>query len=328
VVVTREWATILAAVVVAIVACSSIPRFASPLTLSYLLLDVTPVLIIALPMALILISGEIDLSVASTVGISNVVLGFLYAAGWPIEAAMGASLVCGVVIGALNGFLITVVGLPSLAVTIGTLALFRGIAVGILGTRSITSFPPFWTGLANLNFGRTGVPVVMVLVVILAIAFATLLHFTPFGRGVFATGRSREVARFSGVRVKRAKFVLFVLSGFVASIAGIYYTFRYGSARGDNAVGLELAVIAAVLLGGVSIFGGRGALHGVIGGVLLIGIIQSALRFANVAADVINIVVGVLLVTSVVTPNLFAWLNSVSSARRRERRGNPSTTVG
>ncbi|MCU1478728.1 MAG: ATPase [Subtercola sp.] len=307
---TREFAVIIAVIIVAIVACSSIPKFATPLTLSYLLLDLTPVLLIALPMTLILISGEIDLSVASTVGISNVVLGFLYAGGVPIELAMVICLAVGLFVGALNGFLVTVVGLPSLAVTIGTLALFRGIAVGILGTTSITTFPAFYKSLANANFPRTGIPLVMVLVAALVIVFALLLHFTPFGRGIFATGRAREVARFSGVRVKRTKFILFLLSGLLASLAGIYYTFRYGSSRGDNAVGLELTVIAAVLLGGVSIFGGRGALHGVIAGVVLIGLLQSALRFSNVTSDVINIVTGALLMASVVAPTVFAWLKS------------------
>ena len=117
----------------------------------------------------------------------------------------------------------------------------------------------------------------MILFVILAIVFAVLLHFTPFGRGIFAIGLSTEAARFSGVQVERTKFILFVLSGAVSALAGIYYTLRFGSARGDNATGLELSVIAAVLLGGVSIFGGRGALHGVIAGVLLIGTLASAL---------------------------------------------------
>ena len=116
----------------------------------------------------------------------------------------------------------------------------------------------------------------MILFVVLALAFAVLLHFTPFGRGVYAIGLNNEAAHFSGVDVERTKFILFVLSGVVSALAGIYFTLRFGSARGDNATGLELQVIAAVLLGGVSIFGGRGALHGVIAGVLLIGVISAA----------------------------------------------------
>jgi rhamnose transport system permease protein len=315
---TREFAIIVAVIIVAVVASMSIRNFASPLTLSYLLLDVTPILLIALPMALILISGEIDLSVASTVGLSNVVLGIFYSSGWPIEVAMISALFAGLVIGAVNGFLVTVVGLPSLAVTIGTLALFRGISVGLLGTTSITNFPQFWTSLAVSNFGNSGIPVVMIVVAIFAIVFAVLLHYTSFGRGIYVIGHSKEVANFSGVKVEKTKFALFLLSGFVAALAGVYYTFRYGSARGDNAEGLELIVVAAVLLGGVSIFGGRGLIVGVIAGVLLIGLLQSAMRFANVTADVINIVIGALLVASVVASSFLAWLREILSSWHRE----------
>jgi rhamnose transport system permease protein len=154
-----------------------------------------------------------------------------------------------------------------------------------------------------------------------------LLHFTPFGRGIYAIGNSMEAAAFSGVHVGRTKFLLFLLSGLVSAFAGIYYTLRFGTARGDNATGLELSVIAAVLLGGVSIFGGRGALHGVIAAVLLIGSLASALRLANVSSDVINIITGVLLVLSVVSPS---FLTRFRSRRRRsggpERGALPATT--
>ena len=145
--------------------------------------------------------------------------------------------------------------------------------------------------------------------------FAVVLHFTPFGRGIYAIGLSPEAALFSGDKVRRTKLILFVLTGTIAALAGIYYTLRYGSSRGDNATGMELQVIAAVLLGGVSIFGGRGALHGVIGGVLLIGVLASALRLANVTSDVINIITGVLLVLSVVSASLLAWVQSNGASR-------------
>jgi rhamnose transport system permease protein len=157
---------------------------------------------------------------------------------------------------------------------------------------------------------------VIILVAILAVIFAVVLHFTPFGRGIYAIGLSAEAAQFSGVRVKRTKLILFVVIGIISALAGIYYTLRYGSSRGDNATGMELQVIAAVLLGGVSIFGGRGAIHGVIGGVLLIGVLASALRLANVTSDVINIITGVLLVLSVVSSSVLAWVQS-----RRARPG-------
>jgi rhamnose transport system permease protein len=275
---------------------------------------------IALPMTFVIISGEIDLSVASTLGLSSVMLGVLTKGGVPIELAMIICLVVGLLAGAINGFLVTIAGLPSLAVTIGTLALFRGIAVGLLGTTAITTFPPFWQNLAQARFGLSGIPVVMVLVVVLIVIFALVLHFTPFGRGLFALGLSKDTAEFSGVKVNRAKFIAFMLTGLISALAGIYWTLRYGSARGDNATGLELSVIAAVLLGGVSIFGGKGALHGVIAGVLLIGVLQSALRLANVSSDAINIIIGALLIVSVLSPRILAWARRLRPSQTRQRK--------
>jgi rhamnose transport system permease protein len=316
---TREMAIIALLAIVAVVASIAVRGFGQPITLTYLLLDVMPILLIALPMTLIIITGEIDLSVASIVGLASVLTGVLTRAGVPFEVAAIAAIIVGAVGGALNGFLVTVVGLPSLAVTIGTLALYRGLAIGLLGTTAVTDFPEFWTDLAQARVGNTNIPVVLFLFLVLLVVFTVLLHFTPFGRGIYAIGLASEAARFSGVRVERTKLILFVLSGTVSALAGIYYTLRYGNARGDNATGLELQVIAAVLLGGVSIFGGRGAIHGVIAGVLLIGVLASALRFANVTSDVINIITGVLLVLSVVASSFLAWLRK----RRRAPGGTP-----
>jgi rhamnose transport system permease protein len=304
----REAAVIGLLIAVVAVATAVVPNFDSPLTLTYLLRDVAPILLIALPMTLIIITEEIDLSVASIVGLTSVITGILTQAGWPFAVAAVAAILVGTLAGVVNGLLVTAVGLPSLAVTIGTLALFRGIAVGLLGTTAVTDFPEFWTDLAKDNIPGTPIPGIMIPFVVLAIAFAILLHFTPFGRSLYAIGLNKEAAAFSGVDVGRTKFLLFVLSGTVSGFAGVYFTLLYSNARGDNATGLELSVIAAVLLGGVSIFGGRGALHGVIAGVLLIGTLGSALRLAGVTSDIINIVTGVLLVLSVVSASLLAWL--------------------
>jgi rhamnose transport system permease protein len=314
---TREAAIVGLLLVVAAVAASSIRGFGQPITFTYLVLDIAPILLIALPMTLIMITGEIDLSVGSMVGLSSVVTGALVQGGMPFEIAALAALAVGIVGGAFNGFLVTVVGLPSLAVTIGTLALFRGLAVGLLGTTAVTDFPEFWTDLAKAKFTGTPIPVITLPFLLLVVVFVVLLHFTPFGRGVYAVGLSKDAAHFSGVNVERTKFTLFVLSGVVAAFAGIFYTLRYGSARGDNATGLELQVIAAVVLGGVSVFGGRGKIYGVIAAALLIGSLASALRLVNVTSDVINIITGTLLVISVVAASFLAWLQKT---RRRPGR--------
>ncbi|WEK62061.1 MAG: ABC transporter permease [Candidatus Microbacterium colombiense] len=313
---TREAAIVGLLIIVALVSSASIKGFGQPITLTYLLLDIAPILLIALPMTLIMITGEIDLSVGSMVGLSSVVTGALVQAGLPFEIAALAALVVGIVGGAFNGFLVTVVGLPSLAVTIGTLALFRGLAVGLLGTAAVTDFPEFWTDLAKAKITGTPIPVITIPFLLLVVVFVVLLHFTPFGRGVYAVGLSKDAAHFSGVDVERTKFILFMLSGAVAAFAGIFYTLRYGSARGDNATGLELQVIAAVVLGGVSVFGGRGQIYGVIAAALLIGSLASALRLVNVTSDVINIITGTLLVLSVVAASFLAWLQ-----KKRRRPG-------
>ena len=322
---TREAAIIGILIAVIVVALATVRNFDSPLTVTYLLRDVAPILLIALPMTLIIITEEIDLSVASIVGLSSVITGILTQAGIPFPLAAAAAILTGLVAGVFNGFLVTVVGLPSLAVTIGTLALFRGIAVGLLGTTAITEFPEEWTDLAKANIPGTPVPVIMIPFVILAIVFAVLLHFTPFGRSLYAIGLNKETAAFSGINVGRTKFLLFTLSGTVAGFAGVYFTLLYSNARGDNAMGMELQVIAAVLLGGVSIFGGRGALHGVIAGVLLIGVLGSALRLAGVTSDVINIITGVLLVLSVVSSSLLAWLQTRRFAAIGKRKGRAAS---
>jgi rhamnose transport system permease protein len=322
---TREMAVIALLVAVVLYAIGNVRNFDGPLTLTYLLLDTTPILLIALPMTLVIVTGEIDLSVASVVGLSSVLVGVLHEAGLSIPVAGLLALIVGVACGAFNGYLVAYVGLPSLAVTIGTLALFRGLAVGLLGTKAVTDFPDRWTDLATAEIGETGIPLVMVLFAVLALVFLWLLQFSAFGRGVYDIGLNKEAAHFTGVNVERTKFTLFVLTGVVSALAGIYFTLRFGSARGDNATGLELQVIAAVLLGGVSIFGGRGKLHGVIAGVLLIGVISSALRLESVTVNVINIIIGLLLVASVVSPSVLAWVSG-KAARRRNRGSGPQNT--
>lgn len=313
---TREMAMVALLALVLVWASVSVPKFATPATVSYLLLDAAVILIIALPMTPIMITGDIDLSVGSMVGLSSVVFGVVFQSGAGVVPGILLALVVGVAGGFLNGVLVTRIGLPALAVTIGTMALFRGVAVGLLGTTAVTKFPSEWTGLAKARIPGTPIPVVMIVFLILLVGFVVLLNFTPFGRGIYAIGLSKEAARFNGVAVARTRLILFVLSGVLSAFAGVYFTLRYGSARGDNATGLELQVIAAVVLGGVSVFGGRGMLHGVVAGVLVIGAVASALRLANVTADFINIITGVLLVLSVMAASVLDW-----ARRRRDRRG-------
>lgn len=330
--VSRDAVVYYALLVVIVYAYTQVPFFASTQTVGFLLLDVIPILMIAMPMALVIITGEIDLSVASTVGLTSAVMGVLFEAGTPIGLVMVICVALGVVLGAVNGLLVTALGLPSLAVTIGTLALYRGFALVVIGDNAVAGFPAELTGFATSKLGATGIPTVMLIVLVIALFFGVLLHFTPFGRAVYALGYSTEAAAFVGITVRRAKFWLFVGTGVVSSLAGIFWTLRYSSARSDNATGIELAVIAAVLLGGVSIFGGKGTIPGVAGGVLLIGTINYTLRLARVSDVVLSIVTGALLVASVVAPSLIASIVRRRHARRARRSDpppgdTPATTV-
>ncbi len=321
---TREFAVIALLVGVFLYATANVPFFDGPLTLYFLFRDLAPVLVIALPMTLIIMTGEIDLSVASTMGLSAVVMAMLhFEAGWSVPAAAAVAVVVGTLCGAVNGFLVAYVGLPSLAVTIGTLALFRGIAVGLTGTTQYTGFPQEWRDLALDRISEgSRFPLVLIPIAILALLFLVLLHFTTFGRGVFEIGLNDEAARFTGVNVERTKFLLFIMAGAVAAMAGIYFALIYNSARGNTAEGTELKVIAAVLLGGVSIFGGRGALPGVIAGALLIGVLSSALRLERVEDNQINIIIGGLLILSVVSGSLLGSVRGLRGMLRLPGRGS------
>jgi len=317
---TREMAIVALLVLVVIVSCFTVPYYADKMTIYYLCQNMLPNLMIALPMALVMIAADIDVSVGSMVGLSCSLLGLLYAAGVPFVLAMLIALAVGAVGGFLNGWLVTRINLPALAVTIGTMAMFRGIAVGMLGTRTITNFPASWTAVAQWEIGSTGIPVTMLVFVALLVAFIALLHFTSFGRGVFAIGLNKQAAAFAGVNVRRTRLILFTLTGVVSALSGVYWTLLYSTARGDVGSGLELQVIAAVVLGGVSVFGGRGAIHGVVAGVLLIGALTSALQLTGVTAEVINIITGVLLIGSVLVAAFTPWL--------RDKRPHTATEKG
>jgi rhamnose transport system permease protein len=311
-----ETAIIVVIVLLIILATTTVPYFAQPYTYLTLLLNSAPILLMLLPVTLIIITGDIDLSVGSVLGFSSATFGLMYQAGLPLPLAGALAVVGGGLVGVLNGVLVTVVGLPSLAVTIGTLALFRGIAVGLLGTAAITKFPSDVTQSVGAPlFAGAPVPIVTAAIVVLAIGFAVLLHFTPFGRGVFAIGLSSETAAFSGVRVNRTRLILFVLSGLVASSTGVYYTLQYSNAIGTNGNGFELQVVTAIVLGGVSIWGGRGTLLGAIAGGLLIATLNKTLQLAGVGSDTISVVTGAALIFSVVVASVAGFI----SRRRRAK---------
>jgi rhamnose transport system permease protein len=313
----RNANTVYALVVIVILASIFVPYFAGVATVNFLLIDAVPILLMAMPMALIIITGEIDLSVASIAGLSAALMGVLFHdAHWNIWWVFVACIVVGLLAGAFNGILITLVGLPSLAVTIGTLALFRGLALVVIGDNAVADFPLDLTSFATSTIGGTGIPTFMIFVAIVVVVFGVILHFTPFGRALYALGFSKEAASFVGIRVGRSKFWLYVASGGISAFAGIFWVLRYSSAQSDSVTGLELSVVAAVLLGGVSIFGGSGGIVGVVAGVLIIRTVNYSLQLAGLPDTVLTIVTGSLLVLSVIAPSVSARIRRSSELRR------------
>ena len=301
-----RWETGLAVVVVIILIAgsSASPDFLTGNNLFNLGLSNGEIAIMTLPMTLIVISGEIDLSVASILGMSSSLLGYLWSKGWPMPAVFVFVAVVGVLAGAVNGLLITRLRLPSLAVTIGTLALYRGIATILLGPNTVSTFPTAYTnlGVNAVPFTHNDVTYSTLIFVVLAIIFGVVLHATPVGRSIYAMGASAEAAQFAGIRVKRIKTILYMVSGLVCALAGVLLTFRLDTAVQNNGLGLELDVVAIVLLGGVSIFGGKGSLIGVILAVLAFAGIQNALLLTNFNQEASGIVTGALLLASVFLP--------------------------
>lgn len=315
--VRKSWDTAILVLLLTVLILASLTTegFLTALNISYIFSNTSEITIIAFAMLFMIIMGEIDLSVASILALGSAMLGWSYAKGAPIWLSIIICILVGTLCGLVNGFLVTKLGLGSLAVTIGTLALYRGIANGILGENTVNEFPEFWTSFGFDTFGTSFMPKTMPLIIFFGIMFGILLHRTPFGRRTLAIGQSPEAARFAGVNIIRHKMIVFTFTGFMSGIAGVVYTFRFSTAQADNGVGIELLVISAILLGGVSIFGGIGTMWGVVAGVLLAGSVESWLTLREINAQWRTIVTGLLLLLSVAAPVLVQ-----KSRNRRERK--------
>lgn len=275
-------------------------------------------IIVALVMTFIIINAEIDLSVASVMGLSACLVGFLVAGGTAMEVALLAGLFAGVAAGIFNSFWIGIVGLPSLVVTLAGLIGFRGLAYLLLEDRSIGSFPAWFNQLGQQALVGP-FPLAMIIFFVLVVVAVIILQYSGFGRYVYVIGNSKDVARYSGVKVRRTKMILFVASSTVAALAGLLYAGRLGAVRGDMAIGFELDIITMVLLGGVSIFGGSGSLWGVLLSVLIILNLRNGMGLANMSGHVQTGVVGTLLILSVLLPNLLGELRARMERRRNEK---------
>ncbi len=260
-------------------------------------------IIVATAMTFIIINGEIDLSVASVMGLSACAFGVLVSAGVPGAVAIVLCLLLGLAAGGINAFFITVMKIPSLVVTLAMLIAFRGFARVLLEDRGLGNFPEWFSSL-----GRNGligpIPLSLIIFLMLLIGGALVLHRTGFGRKVFFIGTNAEVARYSGVNIARVKTILFAASGIISALAGLLYAARLASVRGDAAFGFELDIITMVLLGGVSIFGGRGSMLGVLLSILIVLNLRNGMALSNITGHIQTAVIGTLLILSVLGPNL------------------------
>jgi rhamnose transport system permease protein len=297
-----RWETFLLLVLIGTLICGAhVSRyFLTSSNISIALAGMAPTAVVALPMTLIIVTGEIDISVGSIVGLCSSVMAVSMEHGLPVQLAMLSGIVVGMLAGLVNGLIVVYAVLPSLVVTIGTLALFRGIAQIVLNERGVSGFPEWYQNIGFGMIGSTPIPWSSLIFILLFVGFAVFLQATHWGRGLYAIGNNLSAARFSGINVKRAILGVFIASGTMSSFAAIILTAYLASARSDTAVGLELPVITAVVLGGVNIFGGAGTMPGVLIALLVLAFVQNALGLAGVTPEEQKIVTGSVLIATLI----------------------------
>jgi|SRR5829696_1789199 len=323
-----RWESVLVLLIIAVgLWCRSLsPLFLTKLNLLDLATPYIFVGLMALGLTFVVIAAEIDISVASILAVSVVVIGQIYETGTSIWFAATVGLLVATALGLFNGFLVAALALPSLAVTLGTLAAYRGLAFLIHSGEGVATFP---TGFTNIGIGYVWgqqVPVALLVFVGTAIGLGFLLHATRFGRYIYAVGSSREAARYSGIPVTSVRMAVFGISGFMAGVAGFVYIGFFGSSRADAADGSLLDVVTAVVLGGVDIFGGSGSIVGVVLAVFLIAELRNGMQLDNIGGDTQNIVIGCLLLGAILAGNGIRALQA-SGLRQRLARARKKEVV-
>ena len=303
----KSWESLLVVVMVAIFVTNSFasPYFLDPWNLSDATFNFTEKALVALALAMVIISGEIDLSVAAIIAVASTMMGMAASHGAGPALLVGVGLGTGLVCGAINGSLVTGLGLPSIVVTIGTMSLFRGISYIILGDQAYTDYPE---GFAYFGQGYVWwvFSFELALFAVMAVVFYVLLHRTSFGRVTYAIGNNPTAALFSGVKVARVKFILFLLTGLMSGLAAVCLTSRLGSTRPSIATGLELEVVTMVVLGGININGGSGSIPGIVLAAIIMGLVTFGFGLLNVPGIVMSIFIGLLLILVIAVPVIAA----------------------
>lgn len=309
----RRWETLLLIVLIIVLVINTqlSPFFFDANNISNIFrLSIEKAMVVLL-MTFVIINGEIDLSVASVMGLSASVLAVTFEAGWSLPAGFALALLIGAICGALNGFFITYLNMPSIVVTLAGLITYRGVARILLEDRSVGGYPEWFTGLAQNEWIGT-FPFTVILFAVLFVVCYIILSRTSFGRYVYVIGNNRPGAEYAGISVRRVKMLIFVFTGLMAAFAGLWYAARLGNIRANAAEGFELDIITIVLLGGVSIFGGKGTMLGVGLSLLVVLNIRNGMSLANVSSNVQTSIVGALLILSVLIPN---WAQSLQGSK-------------
>lgn len=310
-----SWEMLLLGVAIAIFIANSFasPYFLNAWNLSDATFNFTEKALIAFAMTLLIISGEIDLSVAAIIALASTAMGAAAQAGVGTPGLVMIGIGTGLVCGAINGGLVAGLKLPSIVVTIGTMSLFRGISYIVLGDQAFGGYPESFA-----YFGQGYVFWVIsfefALFVLFAVLFGVLLHWTSFGRRVYAIGNNEFASRFSGIPVEKTKFVLFLMTGVMSGIAAVCLTSRLGSTRPSIAQGWELEIVTMVVLGGVSILGGSGTIVGVVIAAFVMGLVTFGLGLLNVPGIVMSIFIGLLLIITISLPILIRQLKARRAA--------------
>ena len=279
------------------------PYFLDVWTLSDATFNFTERAVIALPLALLIIAGEIDISVAAIIALASVAMGLAAASGVQTPGLVALGLATGLTAGMINGALVTLGRVPSIVATIGTMTLFRGVAYAVLGDRVLKEYPASFSAFGQ-GYVAGALSIELTILIVLAVMFGLFLHVTRWGRTIYALGANPTAAKWSGVPVDRYRLALFAVTGLCSGLAAVLLTSRLGSTRPSIAQGWELEIISIVILGGVSVWGGKGTIPGVLLAAVVLGFVNFGLGLLNVPGIVMSIIVGALLITVVAIPVL------------------------
>ena len=323
-----EWVLAYLTIVLVLVGVFTTPGFNSAYNFQSSVANMSEKALMALPLALLIVVREIDISVASIAAFSGIVMALAIQGGVPLPLAMVLAVLVGGACGAINGFFVTILGMPSLLVTLGSLSLFRGLCYVLVGGQPII-VPDAIVTFGNNTIPGTPIPLVIIPFIVLAPIFAVVLHLTVRGRRLYAMGGNPDTARYSGINNKRITFTLFVVSGLVSAVAGIIATGRTSSASPASMFGYELDCITVVFLGGFSFLGGKGNMAGVYWAIALVVGLRSLLLLNGASGDGQATAVGVLLIVSLLAANIVSRVNKrVADGRlRRARQHHPGGDI-